>query len=104
MNAKDFDAFMRKCMNEAPTPDDGRYVSPNATKIVWYDALKNEVEKAQAEKQYKITYKMKPEDIMTFVSGLHAVQLDMIDCAVIKKEREGFPEANAVIDHIRNLK
>jgi hypothetical protein len=28
MNAKDFDAFMRKCMNEAPTPDDGRYLNP----------------------------------------------------------------------------
>ena len=47
---------------------------------------------------------MKPEDIMTFVSGLHIVQLDMIDCAVIKKEKEGFPEAVAVIDHIRSLK
>ena len=47
---------------------------------------------------------MKPEDIMTFVSGLHVVQLDMIDCAVVKKEREGFPEARAVIDHIMSLK
>lgn len=104
MNAKDFDAFMRKCMNEAPTPDDGRYINPKAPKVVWYDALKNEVEKAQVQKEYKISYKMKPEDIMTFISGLHTVQLDMIDCAVIAKEREGFPEANAVIDHIRNLK
>lgn len=57
-----------------------------------------------SKKQYKISYKMKPEDIMTFVSGLHIVQLDMIDCAVIKKEKEGFPEAVAVIDHIRSLK
>jgi hypothetical protein len=48
-------------------------------------------------------YTMKPEDIMTFVSGLHEVQADMIECAVVKKEREGFPEANIVIDHIRNL-
>ena len=47
---------------------------------------------------------MKPEDIMTFVSGLHTVQLDMIDCAVIAKEREGFPEANAVINHIMEMK
>jgi hypothetical protein len=73
-------------------------------KFVWYDALKNEVEKAQAEKQYKISYQMKPEDIMTFVSGLHVVQLDMIDCAVIAKEREGFPEANLVIKHIMEKK
>ena len=73
-------------------------------KFVWYDSLKKQVEQAQAEKQYKISYTMKPEDVMTFVSGLHVVQLDMIDCAVVAKEREGFPEANAVIQHIRELK
>jgi len=104
MNAKDFDAFMRRCMNEAPTPDDGRYINPKAPKIVWYDALKNEVEKAQLEKQYKITYKMKKEDIMTFVSGLHDVQMDMIETVVISKEKQGFPEATAVINHIMELK
>ena len=74
------------------------------SKFVWYDALKNEVEKAQAAKEYKISYKMKPEDVMTFVSGLHTVQLDMIDCAVIAKERQGFPEASAVIRHIMEKK
>jgi hypothetical protein len=73
-------------------------------KFVWYDALKNEVEKAQAAKEYKISYKMKPEDVMTFVSGLHTVQLDMIETVVAKKEQEGFPEASAVIDHIMELK
>jgi hypothetical protein len=73
-------------------------------KFVWYDALKNEVERAQSTKEYKISYRMKPEDIMTFVSGLHTVQLDMIDCAVIKKEQEGFPEASAVIRHIMEKK
>ena len=104
MNAKDFDAFMRKCMNEAPTPDDGRYINSKKPKVVWYDALKNEVEKAQSAKEYKITYRMKPEDIMTFVSGLHNIQMDMIETVVISKEKQGFPEANAVIDHIRNLK
>ena len=95
MDSKDFDAFMRKCMNEA---------LPNEPKIVWRDALKSEVEKAQLAKEYKITYKMKPKDIMTFVSGLHNIQLDMIETVVMRKEREGFPEARAVIDHIKNLK
>jgi hypothetical protein len=104
MDSKEFDAFMRKCMNEAPTPDDGRYINPKAPKVFWYDALKNEVEKAQVEKQYKITYKMKKEDIMTFVSGLHDLQLDMIETVVIRKEREGFPEATAVINHIMEKK
>ena len=72
-------------------------------KFVWYDALKKEVEQARAA-EYKISYKMKPEDIMTFVSGLHEVQADMIETVVIKKEREGFPEASAVIQHIMGLK
>jgi hypothetical protein len=53
---------------------------------------------------FNIRYTMKPEDVMTFVSGLHVVQLDMIDCAVIKKEKEGFPEASAVIQHIMEKK
>jgi hypothetical protein len=47
---------------------------------------------------------MKREDIMTFVSGLHDVQMDMIETVVIAKEKQGFPEASAVIDHIRRLK
>lgn len=53
---------------------------------------------------FNIRYTMKPEDLMTFVSGLHAVQLDMVDCAVVKKEKEGFPEASAVIKHIMEKK
>jgi hypothetical protein len=89
MNSKDFDAFMRKCMNEAPTPDNGQYVSP-----------KNKMEHLK----YSIKVTMKPKDIMSFVSGLHDVQLDMIETVVIAKEKQGFPEASVVIDHIRNLK
>lgn len=58
----------------------------------------------EKKQQYKITYTMSKEDIMTFVSGLHDVQMDMIETVVQRKEREGFPEASAVIDHIRNLK
>ena len=73
-------------------------------KFVWYDALKNEVEKAKAAQEYKISYRMKPEDIMTFVSGLHNVQLDMIETVVQRKEHEGFPEASAVIRHVMEKK
>jgi hypothetical protein len=85
----DWDAFMRKCMNEAPTPDDSRYTAPKTKK----ETLINSV---------RVT--MRKEDIMTFVSGLHDLQMDMIETVVIRKEHEGFPEACAVIDHIRNLK
>ena len=53
---------------------------------------------------FNIRYTMKKEDIMTFVSGLHEIQADMIECAVIKKEREGFPEANVIIQYIMEKK
>ena len=58
----------------------------------------------EPKKLYNIKMTLKPEDIMTFVSGLHEVQADMIECAIVKKEREGFPEANAVIRHIMEKK
>lgn len=44
------------------------------------------------------------DQIMTFVSGLHQTQMDMIETVVASKQRAGFPEATAVIDHVRNLK
>ena len=56
------------------------------------------------KKLYNIKMTLKREDIMTFVSGLHDLQMDMIEITVAKKEREGFPEATAVIDHIRSMK
>ena len=55
------------------------------------------------KQQYKITYTMSKEDIMTFVSGLHDVQMDMIETVVMAKEKQGFPEATEVINHIRSL-
>lgn len=55
------------------------------------------------KKLYNIRYTMKKEDIMTFVSGLHTMQADMIEEAVAVKEKQGFPEAMAVIKHIQLL-
>ena len=53
---------------------------------------------------FGIRYTMKAKDIMTFVAGLHEVQEDMIESVVTKKEQEGFPEANAVIQYIMDKK
>jgi spermidine synthase len=44
------------------------------------------------------------KDLMTFVSGLHEVQEEMIEELVRRKEVQGFPEANTVIKHIQSLK
>lgn len=53
------------------------------------------------KKQVKIVYKMRREDIMSFVSGLHEIQMEMIEKAV---EKSGFKEANEVIKYIMEKK
>ena len=40
-----------------------------------------------------LKYIMKRKDIMTFVSGLHDMQADMIEELVRREERKGFPQA-----------
>jgi len=51
-----------------------------------------------------IRYTLSKDQIMTFVSGLHDVQADMIEQAVEQKQRDGFPEAQQVIEYIKGLK
>lgn len=44
------------------------------------------------------------DQIMTFVSGLHETQRQMIELTMTAKEKQGFPEASAVIKHIMEKK
>jgi hypothetical protein len=44
------------------------------------------------------------DQIMTFVSGLHETQMELIEAVVASRERQGFPEATAVIRHIMEKK
>jgi hypothetical protein len=44
------------------------------------------------------------DQIITFVSGLHETQLQMIELTITAKEKQGFPEASAVIKHIMEKK
>jgi spermidine synthase len=41
------------------------------------------------------------KDIMTFVSGLHDLQSDMIEELVRRKEAQGFPEVQEVLKSIK---
>ncbi len=51
---------------------------------------------------YRLVRVVLPKNrLMNFIGELHEIQLQMIDDAVAIKEKEGFPEANAVIDYIR---
>lgn len=40
------------------------------------------------------------DQIMTFVGGLHETQMELIEAMVASRERQGFPEATAVIKSI----
>ena len=40
------------------------------------------------------------DQIMTFVGGLHETQMELIEAMVSSRERQGFPEATAVIKTI----
>ena len=44
------------------------------------------------------------DQIMTFVSGLHETQMELIEAMVGSRERQGFPEATAVIKSIMERK
>ena len=44
------------------------------------------------------------DQIMTFVGGLHETQMELIEAMVSSRERQGFPEATAVIKQIMERK
>ena len=44
------------------------------------------------------------DQIMTFVSGLHETQWELIEAVVTSRERQGFPEASAVLKQIMERK
>jgi len=44
------------------------------------------------------------DQIMTFVSGLHETQMELIEAVVVSREKQGFPEAMTVIKHIMEKK
>ena len=54
--------------------------------------------------QSSIRMTLNRDQIMTFVSGLHETQWQLIEAVVASRERQGFPEASAVIRHIMEKK
>jgi hypothetical protein len=50
--------------------------------------------------QSSIRMTLNRDQIMTFVSGLHETQWQLIEAVVSSRERQGFPEATAVLKHI----
>lgn len=48
-----------------------------------------------------LKYILKREDIMTFVAGLHELQEEMLEELVRRKEAEGFPEVQQVLEAVK---
>ena len=48
----------------------------------------------------KLKLTLTRDQIMTFVGGLHETQMELIEAMVSSRERQGFPEATAVIKQI----
>jgi hypothetical protein len=44
------------------------------------------------------------DQIMTFVGGLHETQMELIEAVVVSREKQGFPEASAVIKRIMEMR
>lgn len=44
------------------------------------------------------------DQIMTFVSGLHETQMQLIEAVVYSREKQGFPEATIAIKRIMEMK
>lgn len=44
------------------------------------------------------------DQIMTFVSGLHETQNELIEAVVASREKQGFPEATELLKHIMEKK
>ena len=58
--------------------------------------------KRQIQSSIKMT--LTRDQIMTFVGGLHETQMELIEAVVSSRERQGFPEASAVIKRIMEMK
>jgi len=53
--------------------------------------------------QSSIRMTLNRDQIMTFVSGLHETQWQLIEAVVASRERQGFPEATAAIKRIMEM-
>ena len=66
---------------------------------------REEFPSANRQRQIKgIKMTLSRDQIMTFVSGLHETQMELIEAVVASRERQGFPEATAVLKSIMERK
>ena len=71
---------------------------------MYEDQEENPSANRKSQIQSSIRMTLNRDQIMTFVSGLHETQWQLIEAVVTSRERQGFPEASAVIKHIMEKK
>jgi hypothetical protein len=71
---------------------------------MYEDQEENPSANRKSQIQSSIRMTLNRDQIMTFVSGLHETQWQLIEAVVTSRERQGFPEASAVIKHIMEMK
>jgi hypothetical protein len=76
-------------------PEYSKYISSNG---------KTRYGKVYSMPQKPIRIQMERADIPRFLSMLHETQFNLIEAAVESREKQGFPEAMAVIKHIMEKK
>jgi hypothetical protein len=71
-----------------------------------FEDYEDESPSANRKRQIQSSIKMtlRRDQIMTFVSGLHETQMQLIEAVVASRERQGFPEATAAIRRIMEMK
>jgi hypothetical protein len=76
-------------------PEYSKYISSNG---------KTRYGKVYSMPQKPVRIQIERADIPKFLSMLHETQFNLIEAAVESRERQGFPEANAVIKSIMEKK
>jgi hypothetical protein len=72
--------------------------------MMYQDDFKDDRENRKKHTIASIKTTLSRDQIMTFVSGLHETQWQLIEAVVISRERQGFPEATAVLKSIMEQK
>jgi hypothetical protein len=72
--------------------------------MMYQDDFKDDRENRKKHTIASIKATLSRDQIMTFVSGLHETQMQLIEAVVASRERQGFPEASAVLKSIMERK
>jgi len=71
---------------------------------MYEDQEENPSANPKHQRLYNIKQTLSRDQIMTFVSGLHQTQMELIEAVVASREKQGFPEATAAIRRIMEMK